>query len=77
MSDPSLLVTRPTATDPALAPAGRDLLFVLAPCPNLERGPIDWPRVGPAYRDELLARAGGPRPRARRASRARSRCRGW
>ena len=55
MSDPSLLVTRPTATDPTLAPDGADLLFVLAPCPNLERGPIDWPRVGPAYRDELLA----------------------
>ena len=54
MSDPSLLVTRPTATDPGLAPAGRDLLFVLAPCPNTEAGPIDWPRVGPAYRDELL-----------------------
>ncbi|MFC5952336.1 phytoene desaturase family protein [Pseudonocardia lutea] len=54
MSDPSLLVTRPTATDPALAPADRDLLFVLAPCPNLERGPLDWDRVGPAYRDELL-----------------------
>ncbi|MHA6630119.1 phytoene desaturase family protein [Pseudonocardia sichuanensis] len=54
MSDPSLLVTRPTATDPALAPVGADLLFVLAPCPNLERGRIDWARVGPAYRDELL-----------------------
>jgi phytoene desaturase len=54
MSDPSLLVTRPTATDPALAPAGSDLLYVLAPCPNLERGRIDWARVGPAYRDELL-----------------------
>jgi phytoene desaturase len=55
MSDPSLLVTRPTATDPTLAPDGSDLLFVLAPCPNLERGRIDWARVGPAYRDELLA----------------------
>jgi phytoene desaturase len=54
MSDPSLLITRPTATDPALAPAGSDLLYVLAPCPNLERGRIDWARVGPAYRDELL-----------------------
>ncbi len=54
MSDPSLLVTRPTATDPTLAPEGSDLLFVLAPCPNLERGRIDWRRVGPAYRDELL-----------------------
>lgn len=55
MSDPSLLVTRATATDPSLAPPGSDLLFVLAPCPNLERGPIDWARVGPAYRDELLS----------------------
>ncbi len=55
MTDPSLLVTRPTATDPGLAPDGRDLLFVLAPCPNLDRGDIDWARVGPAYRDELLA----------------------
>jgi phytoene desaturase len=54
MSDPSLLVTRPTATDPALAPAGSELLYVLAPCPNLARGRIDWARVGPAYRDELL-----------------------
>ena len=54
MSDPSLLVTRPTATDPTLAPDGSDLLYVLAPCPNLERGRIDWARVGPAYRDELL-----------------------
>ncbi|WP_300018631.1 phytoene desaturase family protein [Pseudonocardia sp.] len=54
MSDPSLLITRPTATDPALAPAGHDQLFVLAPCPNLAAGPIDWARVGPAYRDEVL-----------------------
>jgi phytoene desaturase len=55
MSDPSLLVTRPTATDPTLAPPGADLLYVLAPCPNLERGRIDWTRIGPAYRDELSA----------------------
>ncbi len=55
MSDPSLLVTRPTATDPGLAPDGGDVLYVLAPCPNLAAGPLDWARVGPAYRDELLA----------------------
>jgi phytoene desaturase len=54
MSDPSMLITRPTATDPGLAPDGRDLMFVLAPCPNTAAGPIDWARVGPAYRDELL-----------------------
>jgi phytoene desaturase len=53
MSDPSLLVTRPTATDPTLAPPGRQLVSVLAPCPNLQVGPIDWARIGPAYRAEL------------------------
>lgn len=55
MTDPSLLVTRPTAGDPALAPEGRDLLYVLAPAPNLERGTIDWSRAGPAYAEGLVA----------------------
>jgi phytoene desaturase len=55
MSDPSLLVTRPTAGDPALAPAGRDLLYVLAPAPNLARGTVDWDTVGPAYADGMVA----------------------
>jgi phytoene desaturase len=54
MSDPSLLVTQPTVTDPTLAPAGRHLVQVLAPVPNLRVGPLDWTRVGPAYRDELV-----------------------
>lgn len=54
MSDPSLLITRPTATDPSLAPAGRELLYVLAPCPNLHTAPLDWATLGPAYRDELI-----------------------
>lgn len=58
MSDPSLLVTRPTATDPGLAPPGCDLSYVLAPCPHLgahrSDRPFDWERAGPAYRDELL-----------------------
>ncbi|HWE91646.1 MAG TPA: phytoene desaturase family protein [Pseudonocardiaceae bacterium] len=53
MSDPSLLVTQPTLTDPSLAPSGRHLVQVLAPVPNLRVGPLDWTRVGPAYRDEL------------------------
>ncbi|QIZ37148.1 phytoene desaturase family protein [Saccharopolyspora sp. ASAGF58] len=55
MSDPSLLVTRPTATDPALAPEGRDLVYILAPAPNSERGRIDWDRVTSPYVEELLA----------------------
>ncbi len=38
MSDPSLLVTNPTRTDPTLAPAGRQTYYVLAPTPNLTAG---------------------------------------
>ncbi|MFD8062348.1 phytoene desaturase [Streptomyces cyaneofuscatus] len=57
MSDPSLLITRPTATDPSLAPPGKHLHYVLAPCPNTEVGPDvrEWRELGPRYRDELLA----------------------
>ena len=45
MGDPSLLLTDPTRTDPALAPAGRHSYYLLAPVPNLEAG-IDWPARG-------------------------------
>ncbi|MFF8503896.1 phytoene desaturase [Streptomyces anulatus] len=57
MSDPSLLITRPTASDASLAPPGRHLHYVLAPCPNTEVGPgvREWRELGPRYRDELLA----------------------
>ncbi|MFC4564462.1 phytoene desaturase family protein [Nocardiopsis mangrovi] len=54
MSDPSLLITRPTATDPALAPPGHDLFYVLAPTPNLRTGGPDWRDAGPRYRDALV-----------------------
>ncbi|OBA80285.1 phytoene dehydrogenase [Mycobacterium sp. 1164966.3] len=54
MRDPSLLVTRPTATDPTLAPGGRDLLYVLAPAPNLTRGGIDWEDAGKPYADKVF-----------------------
>lgn len=54
MVDPSLLVTRPTASDPSLAPAGRDLLYVLAPAPNLTHGGIDWSRIGDSYAQSLI-----------------------
>ncbi|MGI9124191.1 MAG: phytoene desaturase family protein [Mycobacterium sp.] len=57
MTDPSILLTRPTAGDPTLAPPGRDLLYVLAPCPNLEVGKIDWATQGDAYAREVLATA--------------------
>jgi phytoene desaturase len=53
MRDPSLLLTRPTASDPSLAPAGHQLYYLLAPCPNTARARVDWARVGPAYAREL------------------------
>ncbi|MFB4419791.1 phytoene desaturase family protein [Streptomyces sp. QL37] len=57
MSDPSLLITRPTTHDPSLAPEGRHLHYVLAPCPNTTTGPSAgaWRDLGPRYRDALLA----------------------
>ncbi|MGV0605659.1 phytoene desaturase family protein [Mycolicibacterium sp. XJ1904] len=54
MSDPSLLVTRPTAGDPSLAPAGRDLLYVLAPAPNLAVGHIDWASARDDYVRQMM-----------------------
>jgi phytoene desaturase len=53
-SDPSLLVTTPTVSDPSLAPEGRSSYYVLVPTPNLE-APIDWGVIGPRYRDEIVA----------------------
>lgn len=55
MGDPSLLVTRPTAGDPSLAPPGRDLLYVLAPAPNTEIGSMDWDAAGSGYVQQMLS----------------------
>ena len=54
MSDPSILVTNPSRTDPSLAPAGKQIYYVLFPTPNLTAD-IDWAEVGPRYRDEVVA----------------------
>ncbi|MBA8824573.1 phytoene desaturase [Saccharopolyspora lacisalsi] len=55
MSDPSVLITNPTRTDPTLAPPGKHLHHVLVPCPNLDRARPDWPRMGGAYTAEVVA----------------------
>jgi phytoene desaturase len=60
MTDPSLLVSMPSVTDRSLAPDGGQVLSVVAPTPNLDRRSggnpdLDWARLGPRYRDELLA----------------------
>ena len=54
MSDPSLLITRPTATDPTLAPDGRELFSILAPAPNLRSGNQAWRYLGEHYAVELV-----------------------
>jgi phytoene desaturase len=55
MSDPSLLVTNPTRTDPGLAPPGRHTYYLLAPVPNTDAALLPW-RDGLAerYADELI-----------------------
>ncbi|HEX7186949.1 MAG TPA: phytoene desaturase family protein [Actinomycetes bacterium] len=54
MSDPSFLVTSPTASDPALAPADRSSYYVLFPTPNLD-APIDWRSERPRYLDRVVS----------------------
>ena len=53
MSDPSILVTNPSHSDPSLAPDGKQIYYVLFPTPNLDAD-IDWRIEGPRYRDEVV-----------------------
>ncbi|MGY1711613.1 phytoene desaturase family protein [Geodermatophilus sp. SYSU D00758] len=60
MTDPSLLVSMPSATDRSLAPEGGQVLSIVAPTPNLDRRSggnpdLDWTALAPRYRDEVLA----------------------
>ncbi len=54
MSDPSILVSRPTASDPTLAPAGKEIYYVLFPTPNMTAG-IDWTEATPRYREHVIS----------------------
>ncbi len=54
MSDPSLLLTSPTASDPSLAPEGRHSYYALFPTPNLD-APVDWHVEGPRYLDHVVS----------------------
>ncbi len=54
MSDPSILVTVPTVTEPRLAPSGGSVLYVLEPVPNLD-GRVDWVQERPRAREHLAA----------------------
>ena len=50
--DLSLYLHRPTATDPALAPDGKDTFYVLAPVPNLQRH--DWLAARDQVRERVI-----------------------
>ncbi len=52
--DFSLYIHRPTATDPAFAPAGCDSYYVLCPVPNLTAA-IDWTAEAPRLRGRIVA----------------------
>ena len=52
---PSIYVSRPTATDPALAPAGTELLYILVPCPTQDAR-VDWGRELPGFRKRVFDR---------------------
>ena len=53
-ADFSLYLHRPTATDPAMAPAGCDAFYVLSPVPHLA-GDIDWSQQAEPYRRAIAA----------------------
>lgn len=52
--DFSLYLHRPTRTDPSLAPAGGDALYVLSPVPNTRSG-VDWGETAAGYEDKILS----------------------
>ncbi len=54
--DPSLYLHHPTATDPAMAPAGHSTFYALAPVPNLAKGDVDWNAEAERYREVVFNR---------------------
>ncbi|MGH9128709.1 MAG: phytoene desaturase family protein [Acidimicrobiales bacterium] len=55
MSDPSILVSVPSVSDPSLAPSGGRALFALEPVPNLD-GRVDWAAERGIARESLVER---------------------
>ncbi|ROP43650.1 phytoene desaturase [Pseudokineococcus lusitanus] len=55
MSDPSVLISTPSVSDPTAAPEGRHTYYVLFPTPNLQSAPdLDWERTAPHYREHVM-----------------------
>ncbi|HEX5016413.1 MAG TPA: phytoene desaturase family protein [Actinomycetes bacterium] len=53
MSDPSFLVSRPTASDAGLAPPDREIYYALFPTPNTTAS-LDWTSETDRYRDRVI-----------------------
>lgn len=53
--DISLYLHRPSATDPSMAPEGKDCYYVLSPVPNLQSG-IDWEMESQWYKNFIYER---------------------
>lgn len=53
--EPAYYVCRPTATDPGLAPAGGDLIYVLVPVPHLQKYSGWSPEQIQNYRNTIVA----------------------
>jgi phytoene desaturase len=51
-SDFSLYLHRPTASDPSMAPPGRDTFYALAPVPHLDSG-TDWATQAESFRNAI------------------------
>src|SRR5262245_40089956 len=52
---PSIYVSRPTASDPALTGDGTELVYVLVPCPTLD-SEVDWAGELPGFRKVVFDR---------------------
>ncbi|MEW2018623.1 phytoene desaturase family protein [Rhodococcus sp. NPDC076796] len=58
MADPSLLITRPSVSDPDLevvrGGVRSEPVSILAPCPNLDSAPLPWNELAQPYLREIL-----------------------
>lgn len=56
-ADPAFYICNPNKTDPSLAPAGMENIYVLVPVPSQDPAhPIDWAVEGPRLEAEMLER---------------------
>jgi phytoene desaturase len=56
--DPAYYICNPNKTDPSLAPAGHENVYVLVPVPHEAEG-VDWAVEGPRLRDRMITRLEG------------------